>query len=366
MRTIFPFLARTVAVTAVVFLALPASPAQSPGRPPADEQNRTKAAEALNKRRVPRRYLPFQGQWRVVSQEDAKGKTSDCPEILVAVRGMKFELSGPGVGKDLPMPFEFRIPATKKENPYRALQEGGMKNLDDIVDVENQIEVFWFVGIYKLSDDELHLALKYCGQGVEGAAARNFRPPSSFQKKPMDGEIRITLKRQVSLDDLPDLEAATYRVDPYIRAAAALQEMGKDKAGETLSKLARGRKHDNQVIVLCRMLFTCKAKGEFRRPGIGAAHFLGGTDYSDWLLEPIELVDGVPFLITRGYDLAGYAEPAESYVKYCLRNGDWSSTRFKRKDDQEKQKALKKLLASPKWKARLEDTETAFLSSQIK
>jgi hypothetical protein len=180
------------------------------------------------------------------------------------------------------------------------------------------------------------------------------------------GGTAVAQKNEVSLKDVPDFRTTAYRVDPYIRAAARLQALGKDKAGDALLQLAKNGEDDNKVIVLCRMLFTRKAKGEFRRPLIGAAAFLGGTDYADWPLEPIELIDGVPFLITTGYALRGRAEPASSYVKYCLRNCDWSSERFRPKTQKEKQNALARLLASPKWGTPLGDQDKAFLASQIK
>ena len=171
---------------------------------------------------------------------------------------------------------------------------------------------------------------------------------------------------QVSLKDLPDVQMGAFRVDPYIRAATALQSLGKDKASDTLLKLSKNREQVHQVVVLCRMLFVKKAKGEFRRPGIGAALFLGGTDYADWPLEPIELVDGVPFLITRGYTLLGQAEPAEKYVRYCIQQCDWNDGQFKPKTEQEKRKALDKLLASSKWKVQLNEQEKTLLSSQTR
>ena len=119
-----------------------------------------------------------------------------APPQIVEVRGERFELKGKGVTKSPPMPLEFRIPDSKRDNPYRALRERGAIALEDIVDVENQISVFWFVGIYKLKDDRLELAVKYCGQGLEGLHFKNFRPPSSFDEKPTDGETRVVLTRK--------------------------------------------------------------------------------------------------------------------------------------------------------------------------
>ena len=144
---------------------------------------------------LPKRYLPFQGEWQVDSMEGAITKELAKPEILVSVTGQRFELSGSSV-KDSPGRFEFQIPESKSDGPFRELQKHGAEGLDDIIDVENQIMVFWYVGIFELTDDKLHLALKYCGQGVEGEHFKNFRPPSSFDEKPMKGEIRITLERK--------------------------------------------------------------------------------------------------------------------------------------------------------------------------
>ena len=145
---------------------------------------------------VARQYLPFQGEWRLIAQDGGASKEKDLPEIVVTVTGQQFELSGSGIKTELPMPLEFRVPAKEKDNPYRDLKKRGAKKLDDIIDVKNQIAVFWFVGIFKLSGDELQLALKYCGQGVEGIHFETFRPPSSFDRKPTDGELRVTLKRR--------------------------------------------------------------------------------------------------------------------------------------------------------------------------
>jgi hypothetical protein len=144
-----------------------------------------------------------------------------------------------------------------------------------------------------------------------------------------------------------------------------LQAAGKKRACETLEKFAKEDKHNNQVIVLCRMLFIPKSKGDFRRPRIGAAEFMGETDYPDWPVEPIDLVDGVPFLITIGYRGSGIPESGKSYLSYCIKNCDWSLHPFTPKSSAENKKSLEKLLASPKWNAELCEAEKMFLASQI-
>jgi hypothetical protein len=129
--------------------------------------------------------------------------------------------------------------------------------------------------------------------------------------------------------------------------------------------MAQDRNVETQVIILCRMLFTQRPGADFRRPMIGGASFFGGTDYADWPLEPIELVDGIPFLITRGYFIAGLAERDEGYLRYCETNCDWSGFRYTTKNESQKRDALSKLLASPKWKTPLDTYGRQFFTEQI-
>ena len=183
----------------------------------------------------------------------------------------------------------------------------------------------------------------------------------SLEKSRAEEEPRVSPK------DLPAFNyPINYKVDPYIAAAAKIQSVGEDEAGKHLLALAKDVDHGDKVIILCRMLFTAKSNAEFRRPFIGAAFFLGDTAYADWPLEPIELVDGVPFLVVRGYALGGSPEHPKRYVEYCVGNCAWQTAEFKPRSAAEKQKTLEKLLASPKWKAGLTDEEKQFLTSQIK
>jgi hypothetical protein len=149
--------------------------------------------------------------------------------------------------------------------------------------------------------------------------------------------------------------------DSCIGAAAELQALGKDKACARLRELARHKDEDERerVFVLCRMLFVAKPGLEFRRPLIGFPHFIGGGE--DWPLEPIALVDGVPFYLVYGYSLAGYPEPAPQYVEYCIAECDWSPTRFVAKTAAEKRAALIKLFSQNSFS----QDEKRFLAAQI-
>ncbi len=169
----------------------------------------------------------------------------------------------------------------------------------------------------------------------------------------------------LDLASLPDPQSAKYKAGPYISTAARLQEMRREAACQALLQAAKTSRENQQIIVLCRMLFTKRSGSEFRRPLIGGARFFGATDYPHWPLEPIELVDGVPFLITQGYVLAGVPEPAHAYLQYCMANCDWSTIRFREPTVTQKRGALAKLVASRKWKRPLDTYERDFLSAQI-
>ncbi len=155
-----------------------------------------------------------------------------------------------------------------------------------------------------------------------------------------------------------------YRPEPYQRAAAALQNVWLNEPGQLLLEAGK-LEYGNETIVLARMLFVARPGSKFRRPGIGGASFWGGTGYENWPLEPIELVEGVPFMITDGYMLGGVAETDEMYVTDCLENCDWSSHRYRVASADELQAALAKLLASPKWKRALRPREVTLLGLQI-
>jgi hypothetical protein len=178
----------------------------------------------------------------------------------------------------------------------------------------------------------------------------------------------IAIKGLPALLPWPDSGKDSYRVDPYITTTGKLNAVGKDEAVKLLRAAAvkDSMSPPDPVIHLCRMLFTPKKGKEFRPPMLGAPHCLGGSDRKDWSRLPIEIVDGVPFLILSGYTLGGAPEATVKYVDYCSKECEWGGTDYPPKSDAEKKAALEKLLASKKWKRPLEKSEREFLASQIK
>jgi hypothetical protein len=188
---------------------------------------------------------------------------------------------------------------------------------------------------------------------------------SAFCYGPCRADEPAPETRLADLLKLPDAEH--YKVDLYIVAARSLQAMGKDKACGLLAELAAKDEDPNtRTVILCRMLFTAKRGEEFRAAMSGEPVILGGTQPSDWPLEPVALVDGVPFLVTWGYRLGGRAESSTQYLYYCTHECDWNESSYQPKTREEVRKALDALLSSAKLKGKLKDYEKDFLAAQIR
>lgn len=170
----------------------------------------------------------------------------------------------------------------------------------------------------------------------------------------------------IKLAELMDLPTTYYVVDPYLRAAQSLQGMGKEKACAKMRELAaKDRCPHTRTLVLCRMLFKAKKESDFRRAYIGGPGFVDGGKPSDWPLEPIVIIEGVPFRVARVYVLAGQAEPLSDYLDYCIQECDWNDIEFKPRSKKQKQEALEKLPSTPQLKGRVTDHVREVLAAQI-
>lgn len=171
---------------------------------------------------------------------------------------------------------------------------------------------------------------------------------STFKIKLMAGESNLKeeeeLEKQVqTLRDWSRID--WYRADSYMRVASQLNSFDEAKRTRLLEKWSKDYGH--QVIILCRMLFKAKADGEFRRPMLGQPVFINAPREGDWPLEPIAIVDNVPFLVVQGYVLAGVAESANKYLEYCLQNCDWSNRDYTNFDQKSVTIAYRKLTQNP-------------------
>lgn len=112
------------------------------------------------------------------------------------------------------------------------------------------------------------------------------------------------------------------------------------------------------------MLFEAKNEVEFRRPLIGGAAFFGKTDYPHWPLEPIDIYEGVPILVTYGYMLGGEPESSRAYVDFCVKNCKWRQDLYAVRTSDELKKIVAKWLTQRKWPAPLSDRDRAFFIDQ--
>lgn len=160
-------------------------------------------------------------------------------------------------------------------------------------------------------------------------------------------------------------DAGAFRADPYILAAMELQSLGREKALVRLHAMAQRKELDAPVWYLCRMLFAARPGSQFKGRGIGNHLYPDNTMDADWPLEPIELVDGVPFLLPVALFFTGEWPPVDLYVKYCEASCDWSSYRFSLKSERQKRDALSKLLMSPRWKIALPEAALKEFEMQI-
>ena len=186
-------------------------------------------------------------------------------------------------------------------------------------------------------------------------SAQTNNPPSL-------GQSRIA-----SSFDMNPISAHQFKVDDYIRAAISLQAMGRDAACQALLASAKtNAPRDYRYFVLCRMLFTQRGTNVFQVPFRGGCvYYIGGA--GDWPLDPIALVDGVPFFLTGscGYSGSRSAETVESYLNYCMTNCNWNAYTFHEVTAGQKRDALAKLLSSDKAKQPLKDLTKEFFQSQI-
>lgn len=202
------------------------------------------------------------------------------------------------------------------------------------------------------------------GCDVSDSASRPGGPPSSqsaMVQRPKPDLTKLDLKSLMKSLGWAD----DYRVTPYLSAAVQLQAMGKTKAIAELQRRVNEKVDDIPVQLLCRMLFTKKPGGEFPQPYIGELRHIGWTAEGDWPLSPLAMVDGIPFCIVDSYCVLGQGPDSWCYLDACMQKCEWSQTKFRVADADTLERALRKLLASKKWKRPLSDGERKFLESQI-
>ncbi len=177
------------------------------------------------------------------------------------------------------------------------------------------------------------------------------------------GMLTLRAADEASIEACPPI-GWSFKILPYLNVARSLQEEGREKAVVRLRSWAKTGKHERQVVILCRMLFDAKKGREIRGPMIGEASFFGETHHPDWPLEPIEIYESVPILITPGYRLFGLPESSDRYLDFCIKNCEWRQARYPVRTHDELKGVVARWLTSRKWPVGLSVRDQTFFTKQ--
>lgn len=159
----------------------------------------------------------------------------------------------------------------------------------------------------------------------------------------------------------------TFNSQRVLNLCIELQEYRKCWGVAKLMQAAVAREPSRlEVFALCRMLFTPKPGGAISRPALGESDYLGETSEETWPNEPIHLHNGVPFLIVKGWLLAGEAEWPEMFLARCLENGDWTTERYAKRSREALKLAAQDFMRHGPWKRSLSAEDRLFLLAQAR
>ena len=177
----------------------------------------------------------------------------------------------------------------------------------------------------ELADKDWHLwVLDVSGTQLSAKGVARLR-------EAIDGSTDVVAgKRSLSLNGCRSIGDG-YRIAPYLALARALQEEGKDV---TIAKLWHwdGMGYEDQVVILCRMLFEAKEGQASRGPVTGSEPFLGGTSDEDWPQRPIVLHKNVPILIEEADEFGLWGRFWGSTVDYCVKSCNWREAKYTEMD----------------------------------
>lgn len=160
----------------------------------------------------------------------------------------------------------------------------------------------------------------------------------------------------------PEISAWKFRPDIAVGCANTLIQAGRDPACEQLKQLAQKQwedlgqqeKANQNICLLCRLVFADKSSSEFlRAPRLGALENVPSEsmDAQGWPYQPFAITNDVPLSITGGYMGTGVPERAGNYLTYCLSNGVFRTAAFPVPTALSGSNALHQVLSSPAWKA---------------
>lgn len=131
--------------------------------------------------------------------------------------------------------------------------------------------------------------------------------------------------------------------------ASAITELKalEEDLGESMD---RGFSRNERIGWICRIVFQGSKGKPLRQPlygGLGLPYM--SMPLERWPLYPVAESEGVFFVLSEGYMLAGAAEPAKDYIDYCSANGEFRKTKIKKPTHQEAVSAFDSLKKSRQW-----------------
>jgi len=216
-------------------------------------------------------------------------------------------------------------------------------------------------------------------------------PAPATPPPPLSARQIYEQHHELVAEDRPNLlitRRPSFRSQYYLELAAALQALPQADAEKQLQAWAKSGSYDEEVIILCCMLWVgelgeplervagAKNSGfSFAAVNLGNRYGIGATKAEDWPDWPLKIVDGVPFLIAAKFagalsrpvtpNVQSGPSMAQNYLTYCLTRGRWTTQRYRTVDLAARQQVLDKLLKSSVWNRKLLDQEVKVLEYEI-
>ena len=142
------------------------------------------------------------------------------------------------------------------------------------------------------------------------------------------------------------------------RVANRFIALGEERALEGMASLVRGKEQERlhrydqaiQIGWICRLIFESRSDGPLRAPMYGQLDLpWHSMPISKWPYFPLAESDGLFFVLSSGYLVAGHPEDPVDYINYCRESGSFRVTRIKIPSESEAEAALDSLLSSEIW-----------------
>ena len=169
--------------------------------------------------------------------------------------------------------------------------------------------------------------------------------------------LALTLAQAPSAATSELLTKPTMTCRDWAVAANEFVALGEARATTALKAIAAKERDPWSLVpiragLLCRLLFVPRPEGALRQPLFGGLMLpYHSMPEASWPEYPLMCQDGVWFLLSEFYTLAGVAETLPQYLDYCRKAGTFRKAPLPVPTSAQARRALDALLASARWKA---------------